>query len=298
VEGTGETVAIAAGWHHTCALTSIGAVKCWGTNRDGQLGAVSADQCVDAYNGGITFPCSRSPLDVTGLDSGVVAIAAGWRHTCAVMANGGVKCWGANDLGQLGDGTTNASATPVDVVGLGSRATDISAGDAHTCVRTIGGRLMCWGYNGSGQLGIGPGDFNPHTSPVEAVMEPPPPPEATPTSTWTAEATATWMPTGTLSPSATSTRTATPTRTPTPKATRTVTPTPTETPYACRWDVDRSGSVAVADIASVVEYFGDSQGADPGGWLGGGHRRDMNGDGAVTAADIALVVQRFGATCD
>ncbi len=142
---------LAVGANHACVITQNNGVKCWGRNSAGQLG-----------DGSTTY--RHQPVDVVGLTSGVRAISAGGWHTCALMMDGGVKCWGDNGSGQLGDGTVVDRTTPVDVVGLPPiRA--ISVGGAHTCAVTSGdGELLCWGGNHFGQLGDGSGQDS--TTPV------------------------------------------------------------------------------------------------------------------------------------
>ncbi len=134
--------AIAAGAGHRCALLIEGAVKCWGKNGSGQLG--------DGTN------TNRStPTDVVGLSSGVIAIATGFEHSCALMRDGAVKCWGLNLYGRLGDGSNVDRNTPVQVVGLTSDVTAVSLGDWHSCALTRGGAVKCWGLNNKGQVGDG-----------------------------------------------------------------------------------------------------------------------------------------------
>ncbi len=134
---------IACGANHTCAALVDGTVWCWGANFAGQLGDGTTDGKV-------------SPVQVTSLGTAhVTDVAAGRAHTCALAADG-VNCWGENDSGQLGNGDTGiASAIAKDVIGLKSAATAVAAGADHSCALMDTGALMCWGENGSGQLGDG-----------------------------------------------------------------------------------------------------------------------------------------------
>lgn len=133
---------VSAGSDFTCALTASGGVKCWGHNNLGQLGDSTG---VD----------SSVPVDVSGLTSGVVAVSAGGRHACAVTDVGAVKCWGGNDLGQLGDNSGLGQLAPVDVVGLTSGIVAVKAGAGHSCALTSAGAARCWGGNAKGALGDG-----------------------------------------------------------------------------------------------------------------------------------------------
>src|SRR5512138_3234404 len=149
--GSGVT-AVSAGGQHTCAITADGAAVCWGSNGDGQLG-----------NGSNTS--SNVPVAVSALDFGVTAIAAGGpiggSHTCAIVtlsigtgSNSIATCWGANNFGQLGNGSNADSNVPVLVSNL-TAVTAISAGGVHSCALTSGGGDFCWGGNFRGQLGNG-----------------------------------------------------------------------------------------------------------------------------------------------
>ncbi|MFC0038330.1 S8 family serine peptidase [Actinomadura rayongensis] len=145
VSGITTAKAIAAGpGGHALAVLADGTVRAWGANGSGQLG-----------NGTTTE--SHIPVTVSGL-SGVAttagAISAGTVHSLAVKTNGTVVAWGGNGFGQLGNGTTTGSTTPVTVSGL-STATQVSAGTGHSITRLADGTVRTWGLNGSGQLGNG-----------------------------------------------------------------------------------------------------------------------------------------------
>jgi alpha-tubulin suppressor-like RCC1 family protein len=162
--GSGRTAkAISAGKIHTCAILDDGSVKCWGYNSNGQLGLDDTDSRGD----GTGEMGAALPTVYLGSGRTAKAIAAGGFHTCALLDDSSVKCWGANAVGQLGLGdTTNrgdssgdygmASLTAVDV---GSRTiTQLVTGAGTTCVLFDTGAVACWGVNIYGQLGIGTAD--------------------------------------------------------------------------------------------------------------------------------------------
>lgn len=132
--------AIAAGSSHTCAITAAGGAACWGGNTSGQLG-----------NGSTTT--ALEPTPVTGLSSGVTALAASANTTCAIVG-GAAKCWGEGANGRLGNGTTTSSSVPVPVTGLDSGVTDLSVGSTSACA-VVSGEVRCWGYGANGRLGNG-----------------------------------------------------------------------------------------------------------------------------------------------
>jgi alpha-tubulin suppressor-like RCC1 family protein len=139
----GNAVSVTAGDYHSCAVTGLGAAVCWGLGSSGQLGT------------GASINQSLTPVAVADLSSGVKQISAGVTHTCAVTNAGSVFCWGANQYGQLGNGTTTQSNFPVGVSGLSSGAVAVSAGEIHSCAHTSAGGVLCWGDNSSGELGNG-----------------------------------------------------------------------------------------------------------------------------------------------
>lgn len=191
---TGSPNQIVAGWEHTCALLQNGGVRCWGLNSSGELGdgtnvqknaptsvsgyewsgvaqiaAGSAHTCALLTTGGVkcwgfnsygqigdgTTADKNTPTYVSGLESGVAQIVAAGNHTCALLTAGGVKCWGRNYSGQLGDGTNIDKNTPTSVSGLDSGVAQLEGGTFHTCALLTTGGVMCWGDNYNGQLGDG-----------------------------------------------------------------------------------------------------------------------------------------------
>ena len=144
VFGLTEVVsAISSGGPFTCILLSTGEMKCWGSNSNGQIGSGSGSNYHPA------------PVTVSGLSSGVTAIATGNNHACALLNSGGMKCWGYNGIGHVGDGTTTDRSTPVNVSGLTSGVSAIAAGQNASCAVLTSGDVKCWGDNTRGRLGDG-----------------------------------------------------------------------------------------------------------------------------------------------
>ena len=135
---------ISSGSYHTCAVLDDGSVSCWGDNANGQLG--------DGTRVGHTVPDSV----LLPLGKSAVSISAGSYHTCAVLDDGSLRCWGSNEFGQLGDGTSIERTSPVSVdLGPGRTAVSVSVGESHTCAVLDDSGVKCWGENSNGQIGDG-----------------------------------------------------------------------------------------------------------------------------------------------
>ena len=154
VLGISNVKAVTAGYNFTCVLLEDGGVRCWGLNSSGQLGDGSVSN-------------SLSPVVVSGLDSDVVRLTAGFDFACAVHQSGKIMCWGNNVSGQLGNGKSERSVTPVNVDIVNSKVLTASAGYAHTCAVTEDGKGHCWGLSNDGQLG----DSNPTLTSLANVVE-------------------------------------------------------------------------------------------------------------------------------
>ncbi|MCA9691908.1 MAG: hypothetical protein KC636_20065 [Myxococcales bacterium] len=146
----GPWVAVSAGAFNSCAIDGDGALWCWGPNDDGQLG-----------NGGLGESFAAFAPDEVEGGASWRAVATTSGHTCGVQQDGTLWCWGANDDGQLGDGTTQLSSTPRQVGGDADWATvavAASLSQSHTCAIRQDGALYCWGANAFGSLGVGDED--------------------------------------------------------------------------------------------------------------------------------------------
>jgi hypothetical protein len=133
---------ISTGAVHVCVRTASGGAKCWGYN---EVGMVGDGTKIDRHK----------PVNVQGLGSGVADVQAVWDHSCALTVGGGVKCWGHNGDGELGDGTLLKRPSPVNVDGLNNGVQQVSLGFDSGCALLNTGAVRCWGYNGNGQLGDG-----------------------------------------------------------------------------------------------------------------------------------------------
>ena len=141
VAGSDRFRLIASGGAHSCAITTRSDVVCWGANDRGQLGDL----------GSAPMRTVPGPVRI-GAGGTVSALTAGQAHACALETDGRAHCWGANDAGQLGDGSRTERGVPVPVAGA-MRFRSVAAGAAHTCGITLQGQVACWGRNQDFELG-------------------------------------------------------------------------------------------------------------------------------------------------
>ena len=179
--GTGRTaMALSVGANHSCVVLDTGAVKCWGLNSEGQLGLGDTESRGDSSG----EMGDALPFVDLGVGRTAVAVSAGHLHTCAVLDDNSVKCWGANRWGQLGLGAHGnrgampgemGDALPPVALGTGRTATSAVAGVHNTCALLDDGSTKCWGTNGFGQLGQGdtvfrgksPTDLGDNLAPID-----------------------------------------------------------------------------------------------------------------------------------
>ncbi|MBL7663503.1 MAG: hypothetical protein JNM93_00105 [Bacteriovoracaceae bacterium] len=145
-----ESIHIANGGNHSCSILASGDVKCWGANTSGQLGL--------GHTINVNLPSAAGIVDLGGVKA--VQLTAGLSHTCALLENSQVKCWGSNTFGQLGYGDTIinpmiTSPASVGYVSLGENAKKIFAGTNYNCAILASNNVRCWGDNQYGQLGQG-----------------------------------------------------------------------------------------------------------------------------------------------
>jgi len=162
IDGTSSSsISVSAGEYMTCAVLSTGATQCWGDSQGYGLGDTEKTNS------------SSIPVQVEGIDGTnaiAVSVATNYYHTCVVLNTGAIKCWGENYTGQLGDGTTDTSNTPVDVFemdGSTNHAVMVSTNLLHTCALLSTGAAKCWGDNTYAELGDG--TYDSATSPVHVV---------------------------------------------------------------------------------------------------------------------------------
>ncbi|WP_300406131.1 hypothetical protein [Nocardioides sp.] len=153
---------VSAGYNHSCVVTVEQAVRCWGNGDDGRLGYGNTARVGDGSVLGAETAAAAGDVPLGGP---AIAVGAGKDHTCALMLTGAVRCWGLNEVGQLGyghtqtvgDGLTPGLETPADAgdVPLGGTAVSLSVSDDQTCVVLDDGAIRCWGAPNYGKLGYG-----------------------------------------------------------------------------------------------------------------------------------------------
>jgi len=143
---TSFVIQVSLGLDHSCAIDDENVVKCWGSNKQGQLGIV----------GPVTTPVPTVVTSDTGEPLTARKISLGGQHSCAIDLLNSLKCWGLNIFGQVGDGTTQSRSTPTSI--FNSEVKTVSLGYYHSCAIDNLDVLRCWGNNDSGELGDGSTD--------------------------------------------------------------------------------------------------------------------------------------------
>jgi len=138
---SGIAVSVGAGFHHSCAVIRSGEIFCWGNNREKRLG----------HGQNITY--SKIPVRVNGIEN-AKSIVIGDHHSCALLKNHRVACWGQNIFGAIGDGKKGDGSKPVLLKGL-KNIMAITSGATHMCALDFRGKIYCWGANVRGQLCLG-----------------------------------------------------------------------------------------------------------------------------------------------
>lgn len=145
VSGVETALALGVGGDFACVILPTRGVRCWGSNDRGQCGHGAA---------GAPYLSPSCVLKSGSSFLGATALALGSAHACAALADGSIECWGANDAGQLGDGSTVDRGEPVPVLGIAG-AQSVTAGGRHSCALLTDSTVRCWGANDHGQLGDG-----------------------------------------------------------------------------------------------------------------------------------------------
>lgn len=156
---------LSVGWRTACVTLSDNSASCWGRNNDHVVSPSASTSIADP-----------TPIDIGG--ASVQAIAVDYNHACALLQGGTVRCWGDNYSGQLGDGTTNDSSSPIDVDFGGEAVAAVDVGWEHSCARLVSGEIKCWGDNYFGALGLGesvpnsltPTAFNPGDASIKSFV--------------------------------------------------------------------------------------------------------------------------------
>jgi alpha-tubulin suppressor-like RCC1 family protein len=161
-----HAVALSAAGDRTCALLDVGQIKCWGVNTYGELGLGMSDQSWGDLPGSMG---DNLPSVDLGPGRTALAVACGEQHTCAILDDHSLKCWGRNDSGQLGlDDGVSRGIRPEDMgdnltavnLGRGRTVIAVAAGAAHTCAVLDNHEVKCWGLNADGELGLAGLDEN------------------------------------------------------------------------------------------------------------------------------------------